>query len=189
MIGNVREWYWNAANDDLRYTLGRQANSYGPEALTPFDRSPLNGFRCVSNAGPIPEDAKAPRVMLRRDFSTARPVDEAAFKIYRDMYAYDHTPLDATSQPMADSSVDWTREKVTFNVAYGGERMSAYLFVPKNTPPPFQAVVFFPSARVNFLSSSADLGDMSSGCGGRISSKKCSTGATSTWAECGSEHA
>jgi len=161
MIGNVREWYWNAANDDLRYTLGRQANSYGPEALTPFDRSPLNGFRCVSNAGPIPEDAKAPRVMLRRDFSTARPVDEAAFKIYRDMYAYDHTPLDATSQPMADSSVDWTREKVTFNVAYGGERMSAYLFVPKNTPPPFQAVVFFPSARVNFLSSSADLGDMS----------------------------
>ena len=39
--------------------------------------------------------------------------------------------------------------------------MSAYLFVPKHTKPPFQAVVFFPSARVNFLTSSADLGDMS----------------------------
>ena len=131
LIGNVREWYWNAANDDLRYTLGRQANSYGPEALTPFDRSALNGFRCVRNSGPVPEEARAPRVMLRRDFSTARPVDDAAFKIYRDMYAYDRTPLNATSQPMADPSVDWTREKVTFNAAYGGERMSAYLFVPK----------------------------------------------------------
>jgi dienelactone hydrolase len=38
--------------------------------------------------------------------------------------------------------------------------MSAYLFVPKHTKPPFQAVVFFPSARVNFLTSSAELGDM-----------------------------
>ena len=85
-IGNVREWYWNAANDDLRYTLGRQANSYGPEALTPFDRSALNGFRCVSNSGPVPEEAKTPRVMVRRDFSATRPVDAAAFKIYRDMY-------------------------------------------------------------------------------------------------------
>jgi len=161
LIGNVREWYWNAANDDLRYTLGRQANSYGPEALTPFDRSALNGFRCVRNGGRIPDEAKAPRVMLRRDFSTAMPVNDAAFKIYRDMYAYDAAPLNATSQAMADPSVDWTREKVTFNAAYDGERMSAYLFLPKNTKPPYQAVVFFPSARVNFLSSSAELGDMS----------------------------
>ena len=161
LIGNVREWYWNAANDDLRYTLGRQANSYGPEALTPFDRSSLNGFRCVRNSGPLPEEARAPRVMLRRNFSTARPVDDAAFTIYRDMYAYDRAPLNATSQPMVDPSVDWTREKVTFDAAYGGERMSAYLFVPKHTKPPFQSVVFFPSARVNFLTSSADLGDMS----------------------------
>ena len=62
---------------------------------------------------------------------------------------------------MPDPSADWTREKVAFNAAYGGERMSAYLFVPKHTKPPFQAVVFFPSARVNFLTSTADLGDMS----------------------------
>jgi dienelactone hydrolase len=98
--------------------------------------------------------------MVRRGFSAARPVDDAAFKIYRDMYAYDPTPLNATSQVMADPSPDWTREKVTFNAAYDGERMSAYLFLPKHTKPPFQAVVFFPSARVNFLSSSGDLGDM-----------------------------
>lgn len=39
--------------------------------------------------------------------------------------------------------------------------MPAYLFLPKHVRPPFQVVVFFPSARVNFSPSSADLGDMS----------------------------
>jgi dienelactone hydrolase len=57
--------------------------------------------------------------------------------------------------------VDWTREKVAFGAAYGNERVPAYLFLPKSTEPPYQAVVFFPSARVNFLTSSAQLGDMS----------------------------
>ncbi len=38
--------------------------------------------------------------------------------------------------------------------------MAAYLFLPKHTAPPFQTVVFFPSARVNFERSSATLGDL-----------------------------
>src|SRR4029450_12350735 len=35
LIGNVREWYWNASSDDRRYALGRNAASYGPEAVPP----------------------------------------------------------------------------------------------------------------------------------------------------------
>src|SRR4030095_8307340 len=108
-----------------------------------------------------PDAARAPQAMLQRDFSTARPADDTAFGIYRDMYAYDRTPLNATAEAPDDSSVDWTRTKVTFNEEYGKERVQAYLFLPKNTKPPFQAVVFFPSARVNFATSSATLGDMS----------------------------
>jgi len=162
LVGNVREWYWNGAGADLRYTLGRQANSYGPEALSPFDRSALNGFRCVRNDGPLPEDARAPRVLIHpRDFSKVKAVDDAVFKIYRDMYTYDRAPLNATVESVGEPSIDWTREKITFNAAYGSERMPAYLFLPKHTKPPFQTVVFFPSARSNFLTSSADLGDMS----------------------------
>ena len=162
LIGNVREWYWNAANDDLRYALGRQANSYGPEALTPLDRSALNGFRCVRNSGPVPEEAEG----ASRD-AAARLLDGQTRRrrgvqdLSRHVHVHDRTPLNAVSQTIADPSVDWTREKVTFKAAHGGERMSAYLFVPKHTKPPFQAVVFFPSARVNFLTSSADLGDIS----------------------------
>ena len=79
----------------------------------PFDGSALNGVRCVLNQGPIPSEAVAPRIMLKRDFSKIQLVDEKTFTIYRDMYAYDRGPLNATRERLADTSVDWTKEKVT----------------------------------------------------------------------------
>jgi dienelactone hydrolase len=39
--------------------------------------------------------------------------------------------------------------------------MAAYLFLPKRVKPPYQVVAFFPSARVNRLPSSDELGDLS----------------------------
>jgi dienelactone hydrolase len=162
-VGNAREWQWNAtgAGDRLRFLLGRLASSYGPEALPPFDRSALNGFRLVVNDGPVPDDALAPRELLERDFSKVKPASDDVFAAYRAMYGYDKTPLDAVVEPAPDGSEDWTREKITFNAAYGHERMAAYLYLPERVKPPFQTVVFFPSARVNDLPSSKDLGDLS----------------------------
>jgi dienelactone hydrolase len=141
--------------------LGRQASSYGPEALSPFDRSPLNGFRCVMNAEALPEETLASRPLLNRDFSKVTPASDDVFRVYRSMYVYDRTPLDAEVQTAPDATEDWTKHKITFNAAYGNERMTAFLFLPKRTRPPLQVVVFFPSARVDFLQSSADLGDLS----------------------------
>jgi dienelactone hydrolase len=40
--------------------------------------------------------------------------------------------------------VGWLREKVTFDAAYGQDRVVAYLLVPKTASPPFQTVVFYP---------------------------------------------
>jgi eukaryotic-like serine/threonine-protein kinase len=159
LVGNVREWAWNATDNGERFMLGRQPASYGPEALSPFDRSPLNGFRCVRNTGPLPGDAAAPRAMLRRDFSKATPAADAVFRVYRNMYAYDKAPLHATVEEVADPSEDWTRQRITFDTAYGG-RMWAFLFLPKHVRPPYQTVVFAPSARVLFLQNSAALGDL-----------------------------
>ncbi len=158
-VGNVREWSWNAAGNSLRYILGRQATAYGPEALSPFDRSPLNGFRCVRNEGPVPAAAAAPRVLLRRDFSKAVPADDKVFRIYRNMYAYDKRPLDASVDTLPQATEDWTTQRIAFDTAYG-ERMWAFLFLPRNVRPPYQAVVFFPSARTNFIPSSDALGDL-----------------------------
>ena len=55
---------------------------------------------------------------------------------------------------------DWRKEKITFDAAYGKERMAAYLFLPAHVRPPYQTVVFFPSARVLDLPNSETLGDM-----------------------------
>ena len=113
------------------------------------------------NAEALPEETLASRPLLNRDFSKVTPASDDVFRVYRSMYVYDRTPLDAEVQTAPDATEDWTKHKITFNAAYGNERMTAFLFLPKRTRPPLQVVVFFPSARVDFLQSSADLGDLS----------------------------
>ena len=55
-----------------------------------------------------------------------------------------------------DSSPDWRKETISFAAAYGGERVPAYFFTPKNTSPPFQTLVFCPTGfAVNTPSSEA----------------------------------
>jgi dienelactone hydrolase len=160
LVGNVREWDWNATPDGERFLLGRQPASYGPETLPPFDRSPLNGFRCVRNTAPVPAATMAPLAPLRRDFAKATPAGDDVFRAYRAMYAYDKTPLRPTVEPVQGGSTDWTKQKITFDAAYGNERVTAYLFLPRGATPPYQVVVFFPSARINGLPDSSNLGDL-----------------------------
>jgi formylglycine-generating enzyme required for sulfatase activity/dienelactone hydrolase len=160
-LGNVREWYWNATPDNLRYVLGRFPSSYGPTALTPFDRSPVNGIRCVLNSKPLAADVVSARPLLRRDFATAMPASENVFRIYRNIYAYDHTTLHANVDALPGQAPDWTAEKITVDAAYGNERLPMYLFLPKHAQRPLQAVVFFPSARVLSIPNSGTLGDLS----------------------------
>jgi cephalosporin-C deacetylase-like acetyl esterase len=50
---------------------------------------------------------------------------------------------------------DWREEKITFDAAYAGDRVIAYLFLPKKASPPFQAVVHFPGAGAAHMRSSA----------------------------------
>jgi eukaryotic-like serine/threonine-protein kinase len=164
MTGNVREWVANAAGGDLRFILGGSWKSQSylsttPEALSPFDRSETNGFRCVRNIAPLPAEALNPVKPMVRDFGRFKPVSEEVFNAYKLLYAYPHSPLNAQVDGVVEDTPDWREEKVTFDAAYGGQRMSAYLFLPKNVRPPYQTVLFFPSARVTSLSDSRTLGD------------------------------
>jgi len=165
MTGNVREWVTNAAGGDLRFILGGSWKSQSylsttPEALSPFDRSETNGFRCVRNIEALPVEALDPVKPMVRDFAKFKPVSDEVFNAYKLLYAYPHTPLNAQVDGVVEDTVDWREEKVTFNAAYGGQRMSAYLFLPKNVRPPYQTVLFFPSARVIDLRDSRKLGDL-----------------------------
>ena len=159
-LGNAREWFWNSTADGQRYILGRFPSSYGPIALSPFDRSAINGFRCVTNSTPLARDVIAARPILRRDFAKATPASDEAFRIYQNIYGYDKMPLEATVREVPDPSPDWTRQYVLVNAAYGTEPLPLYLFLPKRVAPPYQAVVFFPSARVLSIPKSENLGDL-----------------------------
>jgi serine/threonine protein kinase len=164
LSGNVREWCLNEV-DNSRFILGgawgtQTYQAYDPEALPPFDRSKFNGIRCVRNHAPLSAQAVAPIVRQQRDFAKAKPVSDEVFQAYRTMYAYDHTPVNPQNEVVVENTADWTREKLTIDAGYGNERLPIDLFLPKKVQPPYQAVVFFPSASVNHMLSSAALGDM-----------------------------
>jgi formylglycine-generating enzyme required for sulfatase activity/dienelactone hydrolase len=163
--GNVREWTENATDHDWRLIIGGSWQSplylyTTPEALSPFDRSATNGFRCVLNSKPMPAATVGVVHRMTRDFAEYKPISDDVFDAYKLLYAYPESPLNAKVEGVVAETVDWTEIKVSFDAAYNGERMSAYLFLPKNVKPPFQTVLFFPSARVQDLPpDSSELGD------------------------------
>jgi formylglycine-generating enzyme required for sulfatase activity/cephalosporin-C deacetylase-like acetyl esterase len=148
MAGNVKEWCWNKA-DERHYILG---GGWGepsymfstPDAQAPFRRLATYGFRCAKYSQP-PSDALAAAVgALGRDYSRERPVSDETFRSYENVYSYDRAPLNAVIESTDDTPEHWRTEKVGFDAAYGNERVTAYLFLPRNAVSPYQTVVFFP---------------------------------------------
>ena len=80
-----------------------------------------------------------------RDYWHEKPVSDSVFKAYTALYVYDKGELNAEVQETA-SMENWSRAKVTFDAAYGRERVTAYLFLPNNASPPFQTIVYYPGA-------------------------------------------
>ncbi len=165
MAGNVREWVLNDTGKGTKFILGgawgSQTYLYAePQALSPFDRSPENGFRCVRNTAPLPSGMLRPVKKVERDFAKYKPASDEVFRAYLTLYAYDKTPLHSKVEGIVGETEDWREEKITYDTAYNNERMAAYLFLPKHVQPPYQTIVFAPSARVLNLHDSRNLGDV-----------------------------
>lgn len=151
VLGNAREWVHNASGD-RRYILGGGWTDsgwglVGAQATTPWDRSPTNGVRLVTylTDGAELDRAKDPIVRFTRDFYNEIPVSNDAFETFLQLYRYDPIPLNPVVE-VSDTAEDWIRERITFDAAYGGERMVLYLHKPRGTQPPFQTVVYFPGS-------------------------------------------
>jgi dipeptidyl aminopeptidase/acylaminoacyl peptidase len=86
-----------------------------------------------------------------------RPVGDEAFRAILSMYAFDPAPLDDRLEALDDSAPHWRRETVSFRAAYGDERVPAYVYLPRQGRPPYQAVVYWPGADAFFLRSSENL--------------------------------
>lgn len=164
LAGNVREWVWNSTDGGRgRYILGGGwtdpdwafSDAYAQPA---FDRSLTNGFRCIRILGNEPNLAALQRTLDRpsRDYFAEKPVSDAEFAQFLRLFTYDRLPLDAKIEEDKEIPLG-RRQKITFNAAYGGERMMAYLFLPSSAKPPYQVVVTFPGSGAIDARSSAAL--------------------------------
>jgi eukaryotic-like serine/threonine-protein kinase len=174
MAGNVKEWCSSQALDEaatfhVRKSSGRRFILGGAwneerymfadyDARRPFERAPGYGFRLAKYLHPLSADLAAPAQFEAAGWgaSTRKPVSDGIFAVYRRQHAYDHGPMNAVVEATQETET-WVRHTVAFDAAYGGERMRAYLFLPKNASPPYQTVVFFPAADAFQLRSSRDL--------------------------------
>jgi formylglycine-generating enzyme required for sulfatase activity/dienelactone hydrolase len=146
MAGNVKEWAWNLARDN-RFALGGgwDEPSYrfnDPEGRPPFSREATLGFRCAIYPTPPSAALLAPTRLGASVARTDPPADENTFQIYRRLYAYDRSDLDAAVEGVETASPYMRREDITFRAAYGDERMVAHLFLPREAAPPYQVVAF-----------------------------------------------
>ena len=124
------------------------------DAQDPFSRAPSYGFRCAVYTSEIPPVSLAPMGQSTRDYSKERPVGDDAFAFFSRMYAYDKIPLEARAESIDDSNESWRKEKVSYRATYNEERIPAYLYLPRNAKPPYQAVLWFPSGQARILRSS-----------------------------------
>ncbi|MHC4098902.1 MAG: protein kinase domain-containing protein, partial [Planctomycetota bacterium] len=159
MAGNLREWCWNKASDNQRYILGGawdepEYKFVIPAAFNPFDRSTTNGFRCVKYASEtdVAKMAFDDIAFETRDYSREKPVSDEEFQLYKKtLYSYEKDALNEVVVAVDDSEKYWRHETIIFDAAYGEERVIAHLYLPRNSSPPYQTVIYFPGNSALFL--------------------------------------
>ncbi len=163
LAGNCKEWIWNEWKPGQRMVMGGAWDEayYAMGLLdqaVPMDRRLNSGFRCAKYVAPPPPAFADPvNVRPERDYSKEKPVSDETFAQLRKVYDYDHTPLRATVESTDESDPHWRKQKVSFDTVYGGQRVVAYLFLPRSSAAPYQTVVYFASGIANMEKSSSRL--------------------------------
>ncbi len=164
IVGNVREWCFNEVGSG-RATRGA---AWTDDTFhwgwviqkDPFDRDVTHGFRLVrtfDDAATLETLRQPAKATAWRDYRKEKPVSESEFAIFRRQYEYEQSALNAVVVA-TEGGEHWVREKVAFDLPYGGERGGAYLFLPKRPQRPLQTVVFWPHAGFTTIKSIDDDG-------------------------------
>jgi hypothetical protein len=165
MGGNVREWCWNKTKQGRIVRGGAwNDNPYMfrvPSQTDPLDRSAYNGFRCAlyPSKDSIPELAfdRIETIPYIEDTPLPEPIDEEEFARYKDFYEYDDTDLAAIIESRKPNENGWTLETISLNTAYDNERFTVYLFLPENSEPPYQTVLYAGGAGIFMQENSEDI--------------------------------
>ena len=162
LLGNAQEWTATRSGDGVLIAGGawndRQHLS-APWGLHPLDRSPGNGLRLA-----ITSDEPAVREVLHAPLSpvperpTQTAVSEEIYAALSRSFAYDPTDLRATIDATQETHA-WTRQRISFDAAYPGPRMVLYLYLPRNSRPPYQTVIHWPGGAAWSMASIDDYSD------------------------------
>jgi eukaryotic-like serine/threonine-protein kinase len=150
MAGNVREWAWNESSGGRRWILGGAWNDAShlfvlPNALPPFDRSAINGFRCAQyESDRVPEALLSRVEIYSRDNRTAKAVSDEVYEVFKRQFSYDKSPLNDRVDATDTSGPGWIRETISFDAGYESARVLAHVYLPRDAKPPYQLVIFFP---------------------------------------------
>ena len=159
MAGNVKEWCFNATDDSgsEHFIMGgsyeQQTHHFTRvELRSPWDRSPVNGFRCVKYSGDIHSFAEGlltpiPIRSNERGFAALKPCSDEEYRYILRQFECDDRPLNSNVVMVDDSEPNWQEITITFNAAYARETVTAHLFLPKDVAPPYQVVVYCPDNR------------------------------------------
>lgn len=161
MAGNVREWCFNES-DGLNFILGGAWSdpSYifvRGEKLDPFNRSALNGFRCIkpsqrSNRSRLLGSIPAPA--LDEGIPVTPSVE--VFTISSRLYEHEKTNLQPIVESMKQSQ-NWRHEILRFPNGSGKDQLIAHLFLPVAKRPPYQCIIYVPSGAAVQAESSAGI--------------------------------
>ena len=149
MAGNAKEWLANPYADGRAATGGSwQDPLYLFSEVGEFDpsfASPALGFRTVWLDPARRRVSRDQGLVAIEAPSMPRyePVDSATYAALLSHYRYDPVPARAEIVGTVESA-DWDRQKIEFD-GPAGERLAAYLYLPRRALPPYQPIVYIPS--------------------------------------------
>ncbi|MCH7678573.1 protein kinase [candidate division KSB1 bacterium] len=158
MAGNVAEWCLNKRGAGYATPGGNWADApyiFASAAARPaFEASNTTGFRCVSQTTSNSGDQGAGRIEPGLSTLSLTPVDDTTYQGFLSHYRYDKSAIVAEIIERVDTP-DWTREKLTFE-GIGGDRVVAYLYLPKGAQAPYQCINYVVSSTVFFARTAAE---------------------------------
>lgn len=156
--GNVEEWCLNRSTDGYVYADGSYEDSnyvFGTfKSSDGFYSSPSLGFRCVKNVEGKNSDQGGMQINLAPHIPVYHPVDDSKFESIRKLYEYEKHPLNPKII-LSEENEYWTKQKISFDSPFG-DRVSGYLFLPKNAVQPYQCIIWNPHSGVYRYGYSAD---------------------------------
>jgi eukaryotic-like serine/threonine-protein kinase len=158
MAGNVKEWCLNQSSKGYSLTGGSYEDPYyvyGDFGSFPgFFSSNTLGFRCVKNIFSVEDDPSNIFINKNYQVPSYTPVSNSEYKRLLTYYKYDTKPLNSKVLSREEKEF-WIEEKIEFDCPLG-DRITGFLFLPKNAEQPYQCIFWDPHSAVYFMGSAAD---------------------------------